>query len=81
MLLMLLVLLPVSDLLLPGGEARAGELTGEELGLGRDFAFAVPALLAVDDAAVDEEVLLVVGCDDVFPAADAADAAAEEEGA
>ena len=80
MLLTLLVLLPVSDLLLPGGEARAGELTGEELGLGRDFAFAA-ALLAVDDAAVDDEVLLVVGCDDVFPAADAADAAAEEEGA
>ena len=79
MLLTLLVLLPVSDLLLPGGEARAGELTGEELGLGRDFAFAA-ALLAVDDAAVDDEVLLVVGCN-VFPAADAADAAAEEEGA
>ena len=79
MLLMLLVLLPVSDLFLPGGETRVAELTGEELGLGRDLAVAA-ALLAADDAVAEDEALPACW-DAAFPAAPDDDEAEEEEGA
>jgi hypothetical protein len=77
MLLMLLVLLPVSNLFLPGGETRVGELTGEELGLGRDLALAA-ALLAADDAVAEGEALPACW-DAAFPAAPDDDEAEEEE--